>query len=476
MTTILTPEETDLKARFDALPVEILQDTSTAIEPRRPCGGYWTTEPHPRQGAFLLFTGREALFGGAAGGGKSWALLLAALQYVCVPGYRALLLRRTYKQLSGDDGLIQKSHLLLDHTDAVYHPGDYRWTFPSGASITFGYLQYEQDKLNYSSLAYQYVGFDELTHWPISNPYTYVGFSRVRRPAPSDDLARCPGCGLSVADVPLRTRSGTNPGSPGAQWVYDRFVMPWEKWRAGEIKSPKRKFVRSLISDNPSLDQESYIESLEELGLVEREQLLRGDWSIKSAGGMFKRQDFNLVNEVPIGASYCRYWDMAATVPNDENPDPDWTAGVLMATVDGRWYVADVVKIRGTPAQSEALILQTAHMDANRFGYVKIRMEQEPGASGKIAIAYYQTEVLVGFDFDGHSPGTDKITRAKPFSNATENGNTSMVIGLWNSEYLDELEVFPKKGFHDDQVDGSSGGFSILANDFVKKKRMRIIV
>ena len=101
---------------------------------------YIPHEPTHKQLAFLLINTLEAFYGGAAGGGKSDALLMAALQYVHVPYYSALLLRRTYTDLKLPGALIYRSHQWLDDTDAVYNPQDHFWEFPSGATIQFGYI------------------------------------------------------------------------------------------------------------------------------------------------------------------------------------------------------------------------------------------------------------------------------------------------------------------------------------------------
>lgn len=289
--------------------------------PRTACGGPWTPAPHPKQAAYLCLHGREGLFGGAAGGGKSAALLMASLQYVCVPGYSALLLRQSYPQLEGEDGLIERSKSWLAERlgagDVHYSERRHRFRFPSGASLTLGFLDKDADRLRYQGLAFQFVGFDELTHWRDAKGYLYVGFSRVRRPAPScahcaTPMVRtsptspwrhsqptecttpeanpltvppaCPGCGYTVADVPLRTRAGTNPGGPGHTWVHSRFIT--------RSSTRNRFFVPSTIEDNPTLDPVTYIASLAELPIVERMQLLRGDWNVREDGRVFARRWF----------------------------------------------------------------------------------------------------------------------------------------------------------------------------------------
>lgn len=206
-------------------PVRSLYDKVTGLRWKAPS---WCPHvPTPRQAAFLLYEGKEALYGGAAGGGKTDAALMSAAQFLCVPGYNAICFRQTYGQLSQDGGLIERSMEWWSEY-ANYNQGEHRWTFPSGASLTFGSLQYERDKHKYQGAEYHFIYFDELTNFPTPAAYTYL-FSRLRKPAESSGLTRCPQCGLSLADVPLRMRAGTNPGGVGGGWVFDRFVAPWRE-------------------------------------------------------------------------------------------------------------------------------------------------------------------------------------------------------------------------------------------------------
>ena len=115
----------------------------------------------------------EALYGGAAGGGKSDALLMAALQYVDVPGYAALLLRRTYADLALPGALMDRAAEWLSGTDAKWNGQEKSWSFPSGATTTFGYMATDADKYRYQSAEFQFIGWDELTQFP-SDPYLYM--------------------------------------------------------------------------------------------------------------------------------------------------------------------------------------------------------------------------------------------------------------------------------------------------------------
>lgn len=213
--------------------------------------------PTPAQRVFLALEGREALYGGAAGGGKSSALLMAALQYVDVPGYAALLLRRKYTDLTKPEALMDRADQWLRGTDAKWNENKKQWRFPSGAVLAFGYLEHEADKFQYQGAAYQFIGFDELTQFS-ETQFRYL-FSRMRR--------------LEGASVPIRMRAASNPGGIGHQWVRQRFLV--------EGAAVGRVFVPAKLEDNPHLDRDEYEKSLEELDPITRAQLRRGDWSVR---------------------------------------------------------------------------------------------------------------------------------------------------------------------------------------------------
>ena len=124
----------------------------------------WTAfiphKPTPKQLAFLLLPCREAFYGGSAGGGKSAALLMAALQYIDHPGYAALILRRTYADLALPGALMDRAHEWLGGSAARWNSAEHSWTFPSGATLTFGYLEMEIHKFRYQSAEFQFCAFD----------------------------------------------------------------------------------------------------------------------------------------------------------------------------------------------------------------------------------------------------------------------------------------------------------------------------
>lgn len=234
--------------------------------------------PTKRQAQFLDLDAREALYGGAAGGGKTDCALMGALQYVHIPGYSAILFRRTYPELIQPSGLIPRALSWLGRD--MWREKDKSFHFPNGARLAFGHLHHEMDKYNYHGGEFQFIGFDELTHFTESL-YVYL-FSRLRRPDG--------GSGNALGAVPLRMRSFSNPGGIGHDWVKRRFVQPG---------SNDRPFVPALLDDNPHIDRDGYRSSLAKLDATTREQLEHGVWERDSGGLIYPYGDANLTHWLP---------------------------------------------------------------------------------------------------------------------------------------------------------------------------------
>lgn len=179
---------------------------------------------------------------------------------------------------------------------------------------------------------------------------------------------------------------------------------------------------------------------------------------IPKEGGMFSRDWFEIVEHPPNqNRNSVRCWDIAATVPTRANSDPDYTAGCLMSVYNGTIYIEDIVRHRETPHKNEMIIRRITHRDGY---YTKVRIEQEPGSSGKMNVAYFQ-RLLSGFNVRGVPSTGNKAQRADPFASMAEAGNVKLVRGKWNKQFLDEIELFPM-GSHDDQVDAASGAWDEL--------------
>jgi predicted phage terminase large subunit-like protein len=372
----------------------------------------------------------EVLYGGAAGGGKSDALLMAALRYCEVPGYSALILRRTYADLALPGAIMDRAKAWL-MGKVPWSEQAKTFAFPSGATLTFGYLDSANDQYRYQGAELQFVAFDELTQFE-ETPYRYL-FSRLRRKA--------------GVDVPVRMRAASNPGGVGHEWVRQRFV---------DAKDATRAFIPAKLADNPYLDHAEYERSLSALHPVDQARLRDGDWTATFDAGFFKREWFStIVDAPPAQAKRVRYWDKAATPGAG-----DWTAGVKMSrTPDGVFWVEHVIRGRWAAPEREAIIRQTAEADGRE---TTVLLEQEPGSGGKDS-ALATVKNLAGFSVRAEPATGDKLTRAKPLASQAFAGNVRIVRGAWLQPWLDELIAFPTVGVNDDQVDASSGAFNHLA-------------
>lgn len=407
--------------------------------------------PTAKQAAFLLLDSKEAFYGGAAGGGKSDALLMAGLQYVNVKGYAGIIFRKSYADLTKPGALIDRAkEWLFRFPDEVrWNEKDKKFEFfqKHGTQkevisiLQFGYLENANDKYNYQGGEYQFIGFDELTHID-RDSYTYM-FSRLRR--------------LKHTNIPLRVRGASNPpDDDSGQWVKTRFI--------DEAESKGRIFIPAGMDDNPFLDVEQYEESLQELDPVTRARLRDGNWEIIRKGNMFKRTWFQSVTELPTQRRKVRFWDMAATdeekaKKRNKSHEPDYTVGFLLSYCQGIYYIEDIIRVRKRPEATEELQYLTAKSD----GYsVIIREEREPGSSGIGVIDSKKRTLLKDYQYDeNHSTGA-KTARAAPVSAAAERGNIKFVAGCRNiEEFFNEAESFPG-GIHDDMVDALSGAFAIL--------------
>jgi hypothetical protein len=241
--------------------------------------------PTPKQKEFLECSATEVLFGGSAGGGKSSAILQAALQFVHVPYYSAIILRRTYADLSRAGAIMDRADRWLRGTDAKWNSLKKEWTFPNGAKLAFGYIDTEKDKYNYQGAEYQFVGIDEVTQMPESW-YLYM-FSRIRKPA--------------NMPVPLRMRATANPGGIGHVWVKRRFID-------GVVRPDEERpiFIPSRLEDNPHINVKEYEKSLSKLDEVTRRQLRDGIWVQDNSTLVFRYVDSNMgIDEAPECEFYC---------------------------------------------------------------------------------------------------------------------------------------------------------------------------
>lgn len=446
-------------------------------------------QPGP-QTRFLASSADICIYGGAAGGGKSYALLLDALRDAAlapVRGYGAVIFRRTSPQITQAGGLWETSSNIYPYAGGKPRQTPWLgWEWPKHrTTIRFGHLQHETDKFSHQGGQYPYIGFDELTHFTESQFFYLLSRNR------------------STSGARGRIRGTTNPDPDS--WV-KTFLAPWVDhsaaylhsgriratsgevlwmWRDGDaITWYRRKselpahvdpdlvksvtFIEAKLSDNPALllADPRYLGNLMAMPAVDRERLLGGPlaWEIRAEGNLFKSHWFHVLPARPTdGYEWVRYWDQAATEPSEQNKDPDYTVGTLLGynRDTGRYCVADVVRLRAGPHGVDEAIRNTASRDGKSVAQVS---EQEPGASGK-SDANAFTRLLPGYVVDTVRATGDKVTRAKPFSSQAEAGNVDVVDGPWLNDWLNELAAFPNPRVHDDQVDSASGAASWIVDN-----------
>lgn len=409
---------------------------------------YIPHQPFPRQAAFLALDSKEALYGGAAGGGKSDALLMAALMYVEEEGYNSILFRKSYSDLSLPEAIMSRSHEWLVDTPAHWDGANYRWTFPTGSTLSFGYLNHDKDKFRYQSSAYQFIGFDELTQFPFEH-YSYL-FSRLRRL-------------VALEHIPIRMRGGTNPGGIGNDWVFERFVA-----------ADGKPFIPALLEHNPHIDQDEYRKSLAELDETTRKQLEEGLWVVDPAGKPFKAEWFQNQNrfvwglrdpEVVVGR-----WISWDTAFEQKESSAFSSAAVVELLADYRLRLVEVWRGKPTFPELTEIMVEMFH-EWNEDDKLKgIIIEGQ--ASGKPAIQTLRqgADPKVAALIQEFSPKGSKMERANRAALWTKRGMLQIPHPSGEVPWLDaferELFMFPEGQFKD-QVDALSQALLFLENYLV---------
>ena len=439
--------------------------------------------PQPKQEIFLSSSADIVIFGGSAGGGKTWSLLLEPLRHAKNSGFGAVCFRRTYPEITNEGALWDESENIYPLLGAKPTRGNLQWEFASGAKISFAHMQHEKNLQDYQGSQIPLILFDQLEHFE-AKMFFYM-LSRNR----------------SVCGVKPYVRATCNP-EPGwladllAWWIAEDgyadlsragiirwFVRANEQIVWGDSQQELKErypvldaksltFIPATVYDNKILLEKDpgYLANLQALPLVDRERLLGdrergGNWKIKpSAGKVFNRAWFRTVDAVPAGGVVVRRWDFAATEKELAKNDPDYTASCLMLVVNGNYYILDVTAEQIDPARIDTTYENLTRQDAARFAREKrrylSRWEQEPGSAGKRE-SYRMVKRMAGVDAKGLPSMADKLIRAKPLAAQTEAGNVSILPGEWNDMFLNHMHGQPDLP-HDDIMDAASGAFNDL--------------
>ncbi len=452
-------------------------------------------EIRPQKGAqerFLSCSADICIYGGAAGGGKTFALLLEPLHYINNGKFGAVIFRKNNNQIFAEGGLWDTACNIYPYCGgkAVKNPVSV-WRFQSGMKVTFSYMELEKDVLKWQGSQIPLILFDELTHF--SRKQFFYMLSRNRSTCGVKPYVRAtcnPDADSWVAEFiswwwdkntgyPIPERSGvlrwfirrddTLYWADSKQEICKKFDLKTEE----EKEEPKSvTFIASTLQDNKILMEKdpSYMANLKALSLVERERLLYGNWKIKPAAGLyFPRNKVNLIEEIPDDVKqWVRAWDFAATEDRKNTESgAAYTAGVLIGKRKNRSYViADVINRRMNASEVRQTVLNIAKTDKAKYKNVKIRLSQDPGQAGKDQAEQY-IKLLSGFSVSVVRESGSKETRAEPFSaqwiglQGTEKGNVFVLLSDWTESYLSQLESFPE-GKYKDMADASSNGFAEL--------------
>lgn len=455
------------------LPRAAMTTTTASIEVR--------AQPGPQE-AFLSSPADIAIYGGAAGGGKTYALLMEPLRHITRPGFGATIFRRRLTQITLEGGLWETSEELYPHVGGRSIQNPHRWTFPSGAKIEFHHLQLESDRLNWQGSQLAFIGFDELTHFTERQFWYLFGRNRstcgvrpyiraTTNPEPDTWVKKLIRWWLDedgrFADPDkagrLRWFLRVNDelewfdSSEAARFYADGLGMP-------ELEPISVTFIPSYVYDNKILLREdpSYLAKLQGLPRIERERLLGGDWKIRAtAGTIFNRDMFPIVEAAPVPDRVARCWDRAASEPSAAYPDPDYTAGVKMQRNGELFTITDARRFRVGPGAVQARIHSAATWDGRECSIV---LYQDPAAAGKFEVHQYY-KLLAGYSITTIVETQRKYLKWQPFAAQAEHGNVRLVRGPWNDPLINELENLsedPKEYAHDDWGDAASGAFEFL--------------
>lgn len=435
-------------------------------------------QPGPQE-MFLSTPADVCIYGGAAGGGKTYGLLMEAMRHKSAPDFGAVIFRRNYTQVTAQGGLWDSSRSLYRLVKGAIprKTPKLHWEFPSGARVNFAHLGSDDDCESWQGSQIAMIGFDELTHFSRYQFFYMLSRNRTDSKVKPYIRATCnPDADSWVAEFiawwinpdtgyPIPERSGVVRYMVRINdeliWTDTKQELVDRDVDEGDIKSVT--FIASTLQDNQILMKRDpgYLANLKALPLVERERLLYGNWKIKPAAGLFfKRSQVGAFLEVVPDdvIQWARGWDLAAT-SEDEDGDPAYTAGVLIGKrKNGRYVVANVTNVRLDAGDVRKHIKSTCLMDKQKYKRVVERLPQDPGQAGKDQAQSY-IKFLAGFIVKAIPESGSKESRAEPFAAQWQAGNVDLIIGEWNESYLTQLESFPESKFKD-MVDASSSAFA----------------
>lgn len=441
-------------------------------------------QPGP-QTAFLSSPADIVFYGGAAGGGKSFGLLLEATRHMfTVPGYGAVIFRRTSPQIRNEGGLWDESiNMFTGRGSPREHTLD--WTFPPyNNSLTFAHMQYEGNRTDWQGAQIAYMGWDELPHFTRKQFFYMLSRSRstsgvkpyiraTYNPVPPDDETggwthEFVGWYLDPDGYPDLSKSGVVRWFANVNdeliWDNDKEALTGRLSDMGHDGIEPKSFTvifASVYDNKILLDKDpGYLANLHALDHIDQERLLHANHFIKPAAGkVYNKAWFEVVDALPAGNGVTvRFWDLAATVKKQKKNDPDFTASCKMLQLGNVYYILDITAEQISPADTNLHINNLASQDGK---HVEVVWEEEGGASGK-RDSYHLATMLDGYGASGERPRGDKLARGKGFGAQAKIGNVKLLRGAWNDRFLNHMHAIPD-GAHDDIHDATVGAYNKLA-------------
>lgn len=413
-----------------------------------------------KQAEMILNNEKEVLYAGGGGGGKSTALLINSLQYVHDDENENhnLILRRHLKDFKKAGSILTKAISWLKRPDlkntkyeVKYNGTDAVFTFKNGNTLSFGYLATDIDLEIYQGSEYTFIGFEEASHFS-KHQYIYMR-SRARKGKDNP--------------LPIRIRLAANPGNQGNDWLRKRFIEKKDEL----VKDYNEiKVVESNYKDNEYINQDDYSEMLQGLDRVRRQQLESGDFFIKLSGNLFGPNDYKIITwKEYYELAYInqliekkvRYWDLAATEVQDGDTtiDPDFTAGLLLATdIEGKKYIENVEEFRKESKDLMDEVVRIAIDDYRNFREVVQVIELDRATGKNFGKLLHETLKKHGIKSElSDNAMKNKVDLARVVSSQIEK-DPIMIAGIhdenniseWCKEFTGKLIAYPNKKVHDD--------------------------
>lgn len=429
------------------------------------------------------------IIGGSKGGGKSWVARMAPVPHLAVPGFHAVIFRRTEKQHTKPGGQWDKSFEIYPYLWGKAASSKLRWHFPSGASIAFSHLQQQKHALDWQGTETTMFIFDQLEE-----------FERQQ-------FLKILGCNRSTCGVQTQIWATANPEAD--TWLAE-FLEPWlaadgylnveedrsikyftvvddefvwvdADWRdANGMPAKSVCYINAEIWDNPILLEQDpgYLSNLQNQSLVDRERYLGqrgrgGNWKIKACAGKVFRADwfpvFSESSELPgliARGQLASGWDFASTPEQLKGKDSDFTTRCKLLRLHPqdserlgyKGIVLHAYAERLGPAEQDKAVLTISQQDGH---HSLIRWQRDPGSAG-VKETHHLRTLLQGWNAVGLPSNQSKYQRAKAASRAVEKRQIAILSDAsWNQRWLNQLSQFPD-GAHDDEVDGFTNAYNAL--------------